>query len=781
MSPLILNVFVSIALGQASGDLSANAPVAPPPAVAKSDLGSSAEMSRWLVHMARHQGHLVGRSDPRSASMHVLALLEAAVDVDAECAEAFYWLYDLQHRLGQDKSAAASLARYVKLTPTDEAARIRYFDLGLEEQQNAEKRLAFVEAALKESPLPPAYESAARVALARIRYERRESEEAGKEIENALRLNPMNTDARELAYEMYGEMEAELQRVEMALQLVSINPSQANLIWDLGELLDHLGLHKQAQEWFTRAIDQHRRQDSAKVPAEFWNTLGLSYIASGDFAKAKEAADQALEADGTYLAARLLRSTANRKAGDEKAADEDLAAAERDCSARIEEIVAGKKADKAAEIAWFYCYYKPDKEKAAKLADVAMGGANPGRLAQLARGYSLRLNGKTDEALKVLEPLAASDQLAALEVAKVYIERSKKGEAITLLTKAAALQYSGIAFNQIRETLGNVGEKQPEAPTYPKIIAALDKFQRDVFDFPKRPGDFLKFTIRAAPNPSCVGPINLIFRGENVGPFPITFGEGFMMRPLVALSANVGGEKGVFKDYLQVLANSRTMLLPGDAVEKPLAVNVGAFREYLIRHAAEDVAVEWTAMLDPVFKDKQLANGPGTIVAPPIVVNLKGLDTSPGAIERLARAVSSTDLNEQIDAVKQVGAILAWAEQNTAKAAAKKVNVGLLRGALGQALGDKAWQVRAHALCAASWSNMDNATTAAAAPAVGDTNAVLKTLAVRLFAPQQGEKFRRVLEQLSKSDASHFVRLIAASYLPEAPRTQASSTTPANP
>ncbi|MEK6642299.1 MAG: tetratricopeptide repeat protein [Planctomycetota bacterium] len=782
MSPLILTSVVQLLLAQSTGDAPPTVAPAKPVATVKAiEPGSNTDMGLWLVNLARHQGHLVGRGDPRSASLQVLALLEAAADVDSECAEAFYWLYDLQHRMGQDKAAHASLARYVKLAPTDEAARIRLFEIGLEEQQNAEKRLAFVQSALKDAPMPPAYESAVRSTLARLRYERRESEEAGQEIENALRLNPMNTEARELAYEMYGETEAELQRVEMALQLVSINPSQANLIWDLGELLDRLSLHKPAQEWFNRAIDLHKRQDSSKVPAEFWNTLGLSYVGSGDFAKAKESADQALGVDATYLTARLMRASAERKLGDDKAADEDIATVQKSYDAQVDEIISKKQSDKAAEIAWFYCYYKTDKEKALKLADIAVGGANPGRLAQLAHGYALRLNGKTDEALKILEPLAASDQMAAVEVARIFSEQSKKAEAVTLLTKAAALQYSGIAFNQIRELLTKLGEKPPEAPVYGKITAALEKFHRDVFDFPQRPGEFLKFTIRTAAAPTSVGPINVIFRMENAGPFPITFGEGFMVRPLVALSANVGGEKGVFKDYLQVLLNARAMLLPGDALEKQVAVDVGALREFMIRRSGEDASIELIAMLDPVLKNNMLSQGPGTMIAAPLVVKLKGIDLSPEATASLVRSVTSANLSERMIAAQRIGGVLAWAEHNTSKAAAAKLPVDTLRSAMAQALGDKAWQVRAHALCAASWSTMDGPTTSAAAPTVGDSNAVLKTLAVRLFAPQQGEKFKPVLEQLLKTDASHFVRLIAASYLPDGARMQASSSAVGSP
>jgi len=746
---------------------------AKPKAAATLSPASNAEMGLWLVNLARHQGHLVGRTDPRSASLHVLAILEAAISVDPDCAEAYFWLYDLQHRLGQVDQAMASLTKYVQLVPTDDAARIRLFDMGLDDQQTAEKRVEFVQNCLKAGNMSAAYESELRLWLARFYFEKGESENAGKEIEDALRLNPMNIQARELAYEMYGETEAELQRVEMGLQLISINPTQANLVWDLGELLDRLSLHKQAQEWFNRAIALHKSADSSKVPADFWQTLAMSYVSSGDWAKAKEAADSALEANPNLLVARLLRSNALSKLGKIDEANADVERVGKAYEVRIDEVTRKKLNDEAAEIAWFFCYYKPDKDRALKLAEVADGNANSNSLAKLAHAYALRANGKTDEAVKMLEDLATRDQMAALELAKIRIERSKKAEALTLLQKAAAIQYSGIAFNQIREMLVKYGEKAPEPPLRTKIVTALEKFHRDVFDFPKRPGDFLKFSIRhAGDSVPTTGPINLTFRMENASPFPITFGEGFMVRPLVAVSAKVSGnDTAVFRDFLQVLMNSRAMLIPGDAVEKTVAVDVGPFREHLIRTAGVTQSIEFTAMLDPVYKNNDLTKGPGTIVAAPLTVQREGLDGSPGAMGDLTTIAAAPEVASRIEAGQKIGALLAFAE----KGKSSQLPFNELRGILARLLADKDWRVRAHAVTAAGWSTMDGTITAAAAPAVRDENAVVKLLAVRLFAPQHGDKFRAVLEQLSKNDPTRFVRLIAASYLPESQRTQASS------
>src|ERR1043166_1519592 len=109
--------------------------------------------------------------------------------------------------MNQNKQAIISLEKYCQLSPQNDAARIRLFEIGLDEQQNAEKRFKFVQAALEKQPLSPAYESELRYWLARFHFERNDSQQAGKELENSLRLNPLNIQARELAYEMYGRSE----------------------------------------------------------------------------------------------------------------------------------------------------------------------------------------------------------------------------------------------------------------------------------------------------------------------------------------------------------------------------------------------------------------------------------------------------------------------------------------------------------------------------------------------------------------------------------------------
>lgn len=737
---------------------------------------SANEMGLWLVDLARHQGHLVGRADPRSASLHVIALLEAARQVAPDCPETYYWLYDLLFRMEKTDPAREALARYVQLAPTDETARIRLMEMELDRRQTAEERAEYLKSELEPPNLPRAYASELHRRLAEYHFQRRETEEAGKEVEQALRLNSMNVPARRLAYTIFGETEPALQRVEMALQLISINPSQANVVWDLGEFLDQLSLHRQAQEWYNRAIDLHRRADNKPAPAEYWYKLALSYSRSEDWNEAKDAADAALKIDENLHLARLLRAAVLEKLGkhEEAASDNDFVA--KAYQARIDEVAEKKLLGEAAEIAWFYCYHQPNKDRAFRLAGLAMEEPNPSSLARLAYGYALRMNGDTDEAMKVLEPLAATDQLAALELAKAHIERGDKARAVTILHKAATIQYSGIAHGLIRDLLAKYGETAAEPPMQSKIIAALEKFHRDVFDFHQRPGDFLKLSLSFASQPlPPTGPVNVLFRLENVGAFPITFGEGYMVRPLLALSAKIGGDGGAeFKNYLQVMLNSKPVLLPGDAIEKTLSIDVGPVQEYLIRRTSRPLEVELTALFDPVHESDALSLGPGTIECGPVKAVRNGVEIGSSEIAAMLDRAGSPIAAMRIQAGESIAALLAEIDQAGPNSEIARLPREAMSTALAGLLADHDWRVRARALAAAAWLRLDDRTTNAAAQAVRDQeSAVVKMLAVRLFAQQHGAKFKAVLEQFSKTDPNPCVRMMARSFLPEAVGAQA--------
>lgn len=733
------------------------------PTIKPEDLGD------WMVDLARHHGHLLGRTEPRKASMRVLAILEAAQTVAPQNAQAAFWSFDILSRLGRTDSAILALRTYVNANKADDAAYIRLIELELSIRQTAKERADYIKKQLEATGLSRIVESDLRGRLAEYYYENRENDSAGAEVATALRLNPMNVTARRIGYEMFSETEPALQRIELALQLVSANPTQSNLIWDLAEFLDQLSMHKEAQAFYLRAIEVHEAASKGPVSPMFYSKLAMSYACSGDYAESIKIADKALTQDGNYNTARIIKSHALRKTGDAKAADEEIEQANRAYEARIPEVIKGGDADEAAEIAWFYAYHRPDASKALTLAKVAMDDANPGSLARLANGYALAANGKVDEAIEQLEPLAEVDQFAAIELAKLYTDKKQASRAKTVLARAATLQYSGIAYDAIGEMLRGMGETPAAMPDRKPLKEAVARLDTRIFDFIRRPGEFLAFTIRfidAEPPPTA--PLRVLVQLKNTAPFTITFGEGFMVRPLVAMSAKVGGvEPANFENYLQVMLNERPVLAAGESIEKTTTIDIGPIRDYLIQTIGREQTIELSALLDPIYENERLVAGPGTIAATPISARRAAIDLSAPAIADLIERAEHGDAGVRAATADAIGAILASAAGPFGGMPAG-TDISGLRSALGKLLADRDILVKAHALVAASWSPLDNATTAAAAPAIQDGRTLIRVLAVRLFAERQGGKFNKALDALSTSDTDRSVRMIARSYMSDA-------------
>ncbi|HRW54906.1 MAG TPA: hypothetical protein P5081_18715, partial [Phycisphaerae bacterium] len=368
---------------------------------------TDAEIGPWLVNLARHQGHLRGRADARSNALHVLALLRAASRVSPDCADAHKWLYDIEQRLGRTQRSKEALTEYVRLRPDDDAAAIQLFRLRLEEMQSIEQRAAYAESELKRKKLSRPYQSELNLWLARRQFERGERDEAAKHLERALLMNPMNIEARELSYKIFGETQPELQRVEIALQLIAANPSQANLIWDLAQYLDSLSMHKRAQEWYNRAIEINSRADAGPIPADYWRQLAESYLASRDYEEAISAASEAINADADIAGPRLVRAVACRASGDTTRADADLQAVAKLYRDHIQTIREEKDYDAAADVAWFFCVFERDARLAMEMSEFAMSPFHPSDKAKIARGCALNLNSRREDAIATLEPLVA--------------------------------------------------------------------------------------------------------------------------------------------------------------------------------------------------------------------------------------------------------------------------------------------------------------------------------------------------------------------------------------
>jgi hypothetical protein len=219
--------------------------------------------------------------------------------------------------------------------------------------------------------------------------------------------------------------------------------------------------------------------------------------------------------------------------------------------------------------------------------------------------------------------------------------------------------------------------------------------------------------------------------------------------------------------------NERPVLVPGDAVEKTVAINVGAMQDRLISSVDRELDIEISAVFDPVFVDGRLAAGLGTISAAPIAATRPGIDLSGAALEALIGAAASADVEKRAETAERIGAALGALQHGDGQAGDSPQ---LLQASLAGLLNDADWRVRARATRVAEWVILDDRTLMPAAAArVQDQHAAVRLLAVYLFATRQGEDFRKPLEHIARSDASLGVRTLARSFLPDPDNERASA------
>lgn len=736
------------------------------------------ELAEYLIHTARDYGHEQGRAAPRKATLHVLALMKAAAELDPTNADARLWQFDLFGRMGFDADARQALRDYIRLAPDDESARLQDLSLTLETLQNAEARAAYLVEQLKRADLPDSLRSDIHRRLAEYFHERNDRDQAARQIERALRYMPLNLPARQLAYEVFSQSEPLLQRVELALQLLRINPSQTQTLWDLAKLLDEHALHRQAQEWYQRALDVHNRATSEPPPPEFWMDRAASYLGARQYGDAFRAIQTALErhpelARGylwkAYIAQQAAEADVPGMAEAAKVALEEVAPR---YDAAYEKAVAAKDANAAAEIAWYFAYVRGNSAQALQITDIAMTARRPSVATRRARAFALLLVGRVQEAQALLEPIADTDQMAALGLGRALLSQDRRNDAIKVLTSAARRRYSGIAYDQIRDLLRTLAVAAPRPPSEPRVEQALQAFDRRLFDFHVHPGDTLQLTLLLAedPPPPC-GPIRLRVRLTHLGKpdsFAVTLGDGLMVRPRVLISAELDGRaNAAFAAVTEVLLNRKPILAPGESVEVSVTADVGPLREELLRSAGRARTISFSGLLDPIRTTTGYTAGLASVYSLPLRIERPALPSDAEGVAQMVAATKAADPFERIDAAQAIGALLAGDDRVIRPSdRSRALYESGARGALVEmAQSDPNWVVSCFAIDALSWGAPNPARlNAALSQRLTDPQPVVRLMTARLLNEVQPAELARTTAEMAAHDPSQSVRLLALSY-----------------
>jgi tetratricopeptide (TPR) repeat protein len=279
----------------------------------------------WLLDVAWNQAADLPRQPARADAVELLCLLQAAVRLEPQLAEAWKQQYDLLTGLGRQEEADRALAKYVELAPDDQPAYLTYVAEQVAAAQTAEKRLAACETWLSRKDLPAPVAAFLHRTAAEILQNRLQTEMALQHAQQAVRAFPYDLAAQRLLVDLSGG-KGPVVDLQIALWAVRRNPADTAAIVQVGYLADVLGLYDEADRWYAaaREIMQSLRQDTTSLalraaqhaleagrfeeaanqlialtgrtrpPVEAWLLLSDAYLMMDKPQEAKQAAAQAV-------------------------------------------------------------------------------------------------------------------------------------------------------------------------------------------------------------------------------------------------------------------------------------------------------------------------------------------------------------------------------------------------------------------------------------------------------------------------------------------------------
>lgn len=758
---------------------------------------STAEL---LVDLARDQA--LSRRGERTAAdiKQVRTLLRAAVRLDPQLASAWELLYELASLEGDHDEAARALTAILLADPLHERAFSLWLEAGAAAQQTAERRTAWLSAVQKTSR-PPWQQSMICTAQARNALAQLDVAEAKSLLDRALELEPANLDAAELMLDVLNDETPPEQWLATQLRILQLSPLSGQAAWQAASTLDEHGLCEEAGRFFDYALKMHATvHPEMAVPGRFWLSYARNLLARGrldeaiDFTRRAATADPRIAAEAGF-ALHYLHTLKQDGVADQIRSE---------LAARFAAIRDPNDfpANEVAQAAWFYLTLDAQPDRALMLARSAVDRAPTDTFAQRVLGWALAANGQSDEARRVLTPIATRDAYAAQRLATDAQAAGRLDEARAVLAALAPRPIVGPAADAIAalETSLNGGPAPTSAPataptpdtaptsapttrpatTRPAttvgsphaaaLRAALARFDDRVLEFFAAPGRFVEPRVEMVNRAPVPGePWLAEFSLTNVGPFVLTLGPDGMFNPVFVVSVAMDGDrKRDFPGLLTVGLERNRILRPGETVSVRRTIDVGPARRASRDTPQQAQRITLNAVLDGVLSagGTWLPGPTGQSLRAPVYFN-----RLPAATDRASLAGLFGALQSDAPARFRAADVLAQLLGERQRAELKRttytpgpIPADRVEDAIAAALASDDGELRFRALDALTNAGLNRRLLAAAEECLDHPEWLVRLGAIRLVA-RQGPVMKERFEKLASGDADELVRDFAAAII----------------
>jgi tetratricopeptide (TPR) repeat protein len=488
-----------------------------------------------------------------------------------------------------------------------------------------------------------------------VYFERAQTSEGMRMIEEALRLFPLSPEALRAKYELTGGGGATPhERVALLLQMLRSNPCQPGVMARVAHELADVGMHEPSLNWYNGAINLARAVGRGITPDDI-DRFAAQLLITGTPQMAQQLAASNLQGNARDVDAAMLNVLVARRGGDEEALKQAMTAAEQALILRAINVgqqmcgepvttqpseeptnvdvpgdirrlqesgdpnLTAEYSSTLADLAWLRVYFQQNPQEAAQVI-AQLRQLLPADSVTLARleGWAYLVAGQAQEAQSKLSAVADRDPLAQLGMIRL-IEKDNPDRATEEARKLMDANPSGLLGAIVHDALRDkklklpAGQKPPLSPEAQQVKAELDKFPADWLDFIQQPIKF--YLIRCEPEKVAHvygEPIIARVIIKNVGSHDITIGPDGAIRPDLWFDVQV---RGAMNDFVQGVTFDRlaqqVLLKPGQTIEQTVRVDQDRLLQLLNTRASLTLPLYYFVVTNPLSTSISIAPGPG--------------------------------------------------------------------------------------------------------------------------------------------------------------------------
>jgi tetratricopeptide (TPR) repeat protein len=420
-------------------------------------------------------------------------------------------------------------------------------------------------------------------------------------------------------------------------------------------------------------------------------------------------------------------------------------------------------------LAWFYCFVRPDTEKALDWANKAYSAEPNSPDAASLLACALVDNNQPDVAKSLVENypqtqvatfvqarlnLAAGERQSALDLFRAAIDKAPGSlvaqQALRLLNEQQAdyipVFDTGIILTSLKQTVGEQIVPQFISPDRMLVFQLNIRGSRFAY------GNDIDGTVAITNN----------------WYEPLVISDNALCRGQITIDVEVSGDlQARIEKFVTTTTRPTQAIESGKSVLVPVRLNIGQLKELLLKHPQASLNLLFTAYLDPVVTDD------GDVVSA-----IPGINPATAQVERPRVEITADFLQNRLGSLSKgrqgpkVKAVQLFAgllmenlemanHQSPYKLAGTDRMTPVLKSAIVQGLTDSDWVVKVHSMSAVTPLPFDYEIISAASQGLNDQHWPARMMAVYLLAQKQGDSFAKVIDHTAQYDDSPFVRGMA--------------------